>query len=385
MGRKAKPRVWREWYVSEAGGTGIHKLCLVTEGLEKAEDELDRYLDGLKKDRQKAKEAGLVQTDTPYTVAHIAAEFLQFKEGTKKGNTFEFYQKSLQRFKEWYGNLEVRRLGITHAADFISRLKRLGLGHVTINHELQAAKAVLNYAVEAERLVKNPWKKIEKLPERGRKRVVTDEEFEKLLKACEKCIAYKGKITREENAQLMKDILCILRFTAMRPGELRHLRWDHLHLDDGVIIIPASEQKTGTTASEPQDRIIPILDEAKAILVRRKEKHGHHDRVFPSIMGKEWTDQLFSQRFDRLRKRAGLDGRDHNGERIVPYSLRHTRLTEAGTKEGWAFYNLMAFAGHSTPKMTKRYVHPGKDDLKRAAREGQQRRLASAEGESQVG
>ena len=85
MGRKAKPRVWREWYVSEAGSAGIHKLCLVSEGFEKAEDELERYLDGLKKDRQQAKEAGLILTDTPYTVAYIAAEFLQFKEGTKIG------------------------------------------------------------------------------------------------------------------------------------------------------------------------------------------------------------------------------------------------------------------------------------------------------------
>lgn len=88
MGRKAKPRVWREWYVSEAGGAGVHKVCLVSEEIEKAEDELERYLDGLKKDQQQAKEAGLVQTDTPYTVAHVAAEFLQFKEGTKKGKWY---------------------------------------------------------------------------------------------------------------------------------------------------------------------------------------------------------------------------------------------------------------------------------------------------------
>jgi integrase len=305
MGRKAKPRVWREWYVSEAGGQGMHKLCLVSEGPEKAEDELERYLEGLKKDQQQAKEAGLVQADTPYTVSHIAAEFLQMKEATKKASTFEFYQKSLQRFEAWYGDLEARKLGITHAADFIAKLKRLSLTNVTINHEVQAAKAVLNYAVEAGRLVKNPWKKAEKLPEWGRKRVVTDEEFEKLLKACDSCIAYRGVVSREDNAQLMKDILHTLRFTAMRPGELRHLRWDHLHLEDGFIIIPASEQKTVTTAKVPKDRIIPILDDARDILLRRKEKYGHQDRVFPSIMGKEWNDQLFSPRFARLRKRAG--------------------------------------------------------------------------------
>jgi hypothetical protein len=60
---------------------------------------------------------------------------------------------------------------------------------------------------------------------------------------------------------------------------------------------------------------------------------------------------------------------------IVPYSSRHTRLTEAGTKENGAFYDLLEFGGHTTPQMTKRYVHPGKDDLMRAAKEGQRRRL----------
>ena len=41
----------------------------------------------------------------------------------------------------------------------------------------------------------------------------------------------------------------------------------------------------------------------------------------------------------------------------------------------------MKFAGHTTSQMTKRYVHPGKEDLKRAAREGAERRRAFAEQE----
>lgn len=185
------------------------------------------------------------------------------KEPTKKASTFEFYRKSLQRFVEWYGHLEASKVRLSHATDFIARLRKDGLSNVTINHEVQAAKAVLNYGADSERLIKNTWRKAPKLAERGRKRVVTDEEFQKLITACDGCIAYRGKISREENAQLLKDTLHILRYTAMRPGELRHLRWDHLHLDpdsDGwFIIIPASEHKTGTTAKVPKDRVIPVL------------------------------------------------------------------------------------------------------------------------------
>jgi integrase len=381
MGRKASPRIWRDWYVTEAGGKGIHKLCLVSEGADKAGDVLEQYLDGLKKEREGARSAGLVESDTPYTVAQLAAEFLQLKEATKKQATFTFYSNYLQRLVEWYGHYEGRKVGFTLAAEYITRLKKLGLGTTSINHYVRAAKAVFNYAVEAERLIKNPWRKVELPPEGRRKRIVTEEEFAKLLQACDKCIAYRGKVTREENAQLMRDILHILRFTALRPGELRKLRWDHIKWEEDLIVIPASEQKTGTTAKEPEDRMIPILDQAKTILLTRRDSHGQHDRVFPNILGKEWTDQLFSRRFARLRERAGLDVPDHNGEMLVPYSLRHTRLTEAGTKEGWEFYTLMKLAGHTTSQMTKRYVHPGKEDLKRAAREGAKKRLASAEQE----
>lgn len=378
MGRKASPRVWREWYVTEAGGK-MQKLCRVSEGEKKASEKLDEYLAGQKKERQQAKDQGLIVTDSPYLVRHAAAEFLKFKENTKKESTADFYHRCLRRFVTWYGHLELTKLKLSHATDFISRLRKEQLGNCWINHCVGAAKSVLHYAVDTELLAKNPWKKAPKLAERERKRVVTDTEFAALLKACDGSIAYRGKISREENAQLMKDILHILRYTAMRPGELRHLRWHHLHLDDGFIMIPAHEQKTGTTAKDPEDRYIPVLEEAKVILLRRKEQHGHHARVFPNAIGSEWSDDGFSRRFQRLREWAKVDQPDHNGERLVWYSLRHTRLNEAGTKEKWNLFNLQRFAGHTNPKMTKRYVHPGIEDLKRDAIEGQRRRQQLAE------
>jgi hypothetical protein len=33
VGRKAKPYVRRQWYVTEADGKGMHQLCLVSEGI----------------------------------------------------------------------------------------------------------------------------------------------------------------------------------------------------------------------------------------------------------------------------------------------------------------------------------------------------------------
>ena len=82
MGRNARPRVWRDWIVTEAGGRGMHKLCPVADGPGKAEAELEKYLAGVEQEQQTAKDAGLVTADTPYTVAQLAAELVQLKEAT---------------------------------------------------------------------------------------------------------------------------------------------------------------------------------------------------------------------------------------------------------------------------------------------------------------
>jgi integrase len=318
MGRKARPYIWRDWYVTEAGGKGIHKLCPVADGIDKAVDELERWQEKCRKEKEAAAEAGLVQTDTPYTVAEAAAEFLAHKK-VARPKSFDFYRWFVSRFVEWYGVMELAKLRLAHGTQFMTRLQELGLENATVNRHVVSAKGALNYAVDNDLLLKNPWKKLPALPERQRERVVTDEEFNKLVGACDRCIAYRGQAVRskEENVRLMKDVLYILRYTAMRPGELRKLRWDHVKWELNLIVIPAEEQKTGTTAKNPKDRVVPMLDEAEAILKARRAKYSHQPLVFPNLNGSQWGDADFAHRFMRLRKRAGLDAPDGNGERLV--------------------------------------------------------------------
>lgn len=373
MPRMAKPRKHGEWWVTEAGGRGLHRLCSAEASFETAMGKLHEYLAGLRNGQ------GLVEVEGGLTLAQLVVEFLDHKKVTKSAGTYENYRFYLGRLLEWYGERDPRKLKLSDGSAYIARLKAIPsiTSNVSINHYITSAKAVFNLAVENDRLHKNPWKKLAKLPERGRKRIVTDAEFQKLLDACSGCIAYRGIVDADENAQTMRDILHIMRYTALRPGEIRKLRWDHLHLDEGFIVIPADEHKTGTTAKNPEDRAVPVLAEGMAVLRARQEKYGHQPRVFANVYGEEWSDEVFSNRFRRLRKRAGLDKPDRNGERITWYSLRHTRLTEASA-EGWDFYALMSYAGHTTPSMTKRYVHPKREHLRRLADAGEAKRKASA-------
>jgi integrase len=378
MARKAKPYIHQGWYKTDAGERN-HKLCPVEDGLEKAQTLLEDWLKKAQEKKKKAISQGLVQTDTPYTFAELAAECLKWVRSTKKAKTFQDYQYSLQRPEEMFGHVAASKITLSHATEMVDTLKQGGLKNTTINHHIRAVKKVLNYGVAANIIPKNPWRGLELLQERGRERIMTDEEFGKLLKACDGCIAWRGKVSREENQRLMRDVLHILRFTAMRPCELRLLRWEYLHFeegrDGGFIIIPKEELKTGTTARDPEDRLIPVLPEGRAILEARRKTHSHQEFMFANLHGEKWTDAVFSKRFKMLRKRAGLDAPDRHGERLVWYSLRHTRLTEAGVKEGWAYPTLQRFAGHAKgSKITAKYQHPDREDLRRAAVEGARKR-----------
>jgi integrase len=378
MARKAKPYIHQGWYKTDAVERN-HKLCPIEDGPDKAQELLDAWLKQAQERKREAAAQGLVQTDTPYTFEELAAECLKLVRSTKKDKTFKDYHYSLQFPVRLFGNVAAAKVTLSHATEMIAGLKKSGVKNSTVNHHIRAVKKVLNYGMQADIIARNPWKGLELLPEGGRQRIMTDEEFQKLLKACDGCIAWRGRVSREENQQLMRDILHILRFTAMRPCELRLLRWEYIRLeegeDTGLIVIPKEELKTGTTARHPEDRLIPILPEGRAILEARRRTHGHNEYVFPNLRGEKWNDAVFSKRFKMLRDRAGLNAPDHRGERLVWYSLRHTRLTEAGVKEGWAYATLQRFAGHARgSKITSRYQHPDKDDLLRAATEGAKKR-----------
>ena len=47
-----------------------------------------------------------------------------------------------------------------------------------------------------------------------------------------------------------------LRRTGCRPGELRALQWQHVFLDDGVLILP--RHNTVTRQKRPRPRIIAL-------------------------------------------------------------------------------------------------------------------------------
>src|SRR5262249_11373925 len=146
---------------------------------------------------------------------------------------------------------------------------------------------------------------------RQRSRIITPPEFQSLLRG---------------SGTPFRRLLLALRWTGARPGELRRLRWRHVFLDEGVLVLP--EHKTVSRQQQPRPRFIvlppPVL---KLIQWLARPPHSEHDHVFRNTNGKPWTRTALHSQMRRLRDRVGLGPKA--GENIVLYSHRHSFGTEA--------------------------------------------------------
>ncbi len=368
MPRQAKPFIHQGHYYTSIGGKQ-RRLCSIEEGLERAEEELRKL-------QSERFQTGRIAPEM--SVAEAAALFLRQVE-TDKGpdhKTFQWYKRNLQRLVEKLGSRKLRSLHMSDGSEYKrwlmqdARTKPTGrrpgqkrgkvkepkpLGSVTINHHLRAAKSLLNWAVECEFLHRNPWqkKKVKLLPEDGRERIVTPEEFETLLEHC---------------TDDFRDILIVLRLTAARPEDIRTVTWDMVNWDTHCWVIPPGKHKTGNTQKVRKPRIVAMVPRVVEILRERKARvSGQH--VFTTQHGRPWTAAGLSQKFKRLRERAGIEIKDD--EHLVLYSARHTRLTELAPE--LAAPVLQEVAGHTTFQMTRRYLHMANLTVVEKLREAQER------------
>jgi integrase len=313
------------------------------------------------------------------TVAKVHDEFLDFKEANNSEGTYTWYRDKLKPFFKRFAHLPVASLtlndGFAYKKWLVSekpwkkgKADRVGVGDTTVNQYIRAAKTLLGWASESSRrseygVQRNEWEEIRYEPEKPRERILTDEEFRDLLDHCT-----DGNVTG--GARDFREILVTLRYTTMRPGELRKLRWDYIHWDHGLIVFPAKVIKIRRRREVTMIRAVQVVLQARKA---RCEQGGQQvgGYVFPAA-GKDRngkraavnserpiTQPALSQRFGRLVQRCidgGLIRAEKNGERIVPYTTRHTRITEMFVL-GHDHATVMHDAGHLNPNTTERYKH----------------------------
>jgi len=149
----------------------------------------------------------------------------------------------------------------------------------------------------------------------------------------------------EENGRLpavKANALRLIWATGARRSEVTSLRWRHVRLDLGRVIIPPLEHKGGRVAAR-QGR------EAIAAQLRAAgTSPAPNALVFPPML--EQSEQLeLSRAWRTARKAAGLS------DKIVMHTARHSIAT-AGAIAGMTNTQLAAVLGHSQTHTTERYA-----------------------------
>lgn len=168
------------------------------------------------------------------------------RDGKKVGGlrSFDSVLRRLRTLIGYFGKKRIRT--ITHADVEKFKLHRLEAEHqrrpgakltvATVNRELQILRAVMNFAVRQGWLIRSPFSLGESLislaAETKRNRVLTREEEERLLAAC-----------NDRRAHLKPLLICALD-TGARKGELLSLRWHHVDFTRNLIIITATKTES---------------------------------------------------------------------------------------------------------------------------------------------
>jgi integrase len=175
-------------------------------------------------------------------------------------------------------------------AAVVKAIEKRGAGEMA-GRVLQRIRAVFRYAVVHELLEANPMLDL-KPGELLKPRQVThrpalsDKDLPAFLS---KVAAYEGEPTTIQALRL-------LMLTALRPGELRGLRWSEIDTDAAELRIPGERMKMKAP------HVVPLSLQALELIEAMRPLTGHHDLVFPSPFypGKPLSENTLNSALARM-------------------------------------------------------------------------------------
>jgi integrase len=226
----------------------------------------------------------------------------------------------------------------------------------------------------------NPTRGIDKYPEKGRERYLTTEEFARLGEAIREAEtvglpwtvdATKPEAKHSPRLEKRRTVigphaaaaLQLLIFTGARLREVLHLKWEHVDLERGLLILPDSKTgKKSIVLNAPAMAVLASVPRLGAYVIAGQGAGTDKEKPRADL-NKPWRS---------VAKRAGLLG-------LRIHDLRHTHAS-VGAGAGLGLPIIGKLLGHTKSTTTQRYAHLDIDPLRRAS-EHIGGRIAAALGE----
>jgi integrase len=243
--------------------------------------------------------------------------------------------------------------------DLRDRLRSSGVSVPTTRKILTTLHAMLEFAIGRDLIAFNPAKGVRVIGRRdeGSRKIVppSKENLKRIMDAAEPHVRVR---------------IIFAAATGLRAGEFHALRWRHLNLTEGEILVETRVDAYGeedVTKTAAGMRTVPLAAEIVTMLKewRLASRFSRDDDlVFPNRKGDyEGHDNLMKRGFVPACRRAGV-------KRVTWHALRHFAIScwiEAGLKPK----TIQVFAGHSSLHVTMdRYGHLFPSEDHRRAMDG---------------
>jgi integrase len=223
-------------------------------------------------------------------------------------------------------NMDATKLRPFHVQEWIDLHRRWTT--TTQNRAASTVKRAYSWAVEQGLIEVDPIRALKKAKARRRLRILTPEEWGKVLDAC-----------RNDN---IRAFMLVQRATGARPQELRAAEIRHFDRRGGCLRFPAEESKGGLA------RVVMLPPEAIRV-VERCVKGRRHGAIFQDTKGGAWTRGGLRSAIRLIVKRCGV--------KFDAYTLRHSYATDA-LMNGVDSMTVGILMGHVDPSMVgKVYQH----------------------------
>jgi integrase len=270
------------------------------------------------------------------TLSEFIPEFVSYLKHIKHNKAWDVAEYCVKNFAKAFGAKELSAIDSADVEDFKRLRTKDGRKPAAINKELSFVKHLFNYVKRCNKFfANNPVSISGLLTVNNIKTRVLMAEEEALLLA---------------NArELLLSIIRIALLTGLRLNSIRTLSWASVDLNANTITIESTYSKN---KKEP---ILPISSTIRKLLLEAKLRRGGSEYVFSEAMAMTRSD--LGKKFHGLCKKLGIQG-------LRFHDLRHTCGTRLA-EQGHGIETISKVLGHSSVKMSMRYVHP-KESVRRA-------------------
>jgi integrase len=315
----------------------------VRESTKQGNDKVARQIESAHRTSLAKGEVGLRERKPAPTLAEfIDSRFEPWAKGRFEKSSpktyFDWYRvgiRAIKAFRPLAGE-KLDEITSESIAGFAAHRQMDKLQTSTINSSLRVLRRVLRLALEWGALETIPMVKL--LPgEKHRERVVSQEEEAKYLATAPEPVA---------------SMAAVLVDTGLRPEESFRLCWEAITWRNGKYgTLLVTHGKTAAAR-----RVLPMTPRVRNILEARWQLAGKPEE------GWVWPSKTRSGHVEScsLKKQHAKALRLSKVRAFVLYSLRHTFLTHLG-ESGCDVWTLARIAGHSSIKMSSRYVHPSEN------------------------